>query len=228
MVIYQVKIADYYYVGSSKNKNKRKNKHLNDLNNKKHFNKKMQSVYEKYKQYEFSVILEVDTQDEMEKMEGEFIKIYKEKYKNKCINMTDCYGGGSNWRKYKTKEELKEHDDKRIKLSPEKRKQRNSNHSKTLQNKPPEFWEEKREKFLDTFYKNIKKRKNYTPINCEISYPNGDVIYKSFDSEGIFMNETNLEETSLRILKNTGIKIIKRRLHWTRHNFPIGTVIKLI
>jgi group I intron endonuclease len=52
----------YFYIGSSQNLAERRFKHLSDLKRKQHVNKKMQNVYDKYKDYDFKVIEYVPTE----------------------------------------------------------------------------------------------------------------------------------------------------------------------
>lgn len=228
MVIYEIQIGEYFYVGSTKSKGKRKSRHLSTLKKGKHFNKFMQNVYDKYEAYNFKVLVECKTLDDMKYIEEETIKDYKSKYGKLCMNITTKYGGGSEWRNHKTEEELKIHDFNRTNLSPEKRKLRNTSHSQTIQNIPYEDRKDWYDRAVDTRLKNIKSRKNYNPISFKIILPSGETTVENYDTETQFFDNTKLEETSLRELKNTGEKIIKRRLHWTRHRFPVGTILKLI
>lgn len=226
-VIYCVKCGPYYYIGSTKNATKRKSRHLEQLTKGSHFNPKLQNVYNKYKEYNYSIIYVCIDQSDMEIEEANFIKLYKEQYGEYCTNLLDVYGGGSSWRQYKTPEELKVHDDKRINLSTEKRKQRNEAHKNTIKNTPQHIKDERMKRKIESSRKNIKNRKNYTPIHVTFIIPNECEYSVVYDSESEFFKNTKLEETSIRELKTLGVKTIKRRLHWTKHNYPIGTIIIL-
>lgn len=65
--------------------------------------------------------------------------------------------------------------------------------------------------------------KAFTVVICE---PEKDPYEQRFLSENDFFVRTNLEETSLRELKTTGKKIIKRITPKTKHMFPVGTCLK--
>jgi hypothetical protein len=136
---------------------------------KKHFNPFIQRVFDKHGEMTFTIIQTCDSLEEMKKTEEHYIEVYKEKYDKLCMNVLTSYGGGSEWRKYKTEEELKVLDYNRTRLSPEKRKQRNLTHSKTIQNIP----KHERQHWYDNAAKKrserIKERKNYTPINIQIN-----------------------------------------------------------
>lgn len=223
--IYEIKCGDYVYIGSTSNKRKRKTEHLRKLKSKTHVNKFFQNVYNKYQTYEFSIIKECISLEIMKMEEEQYILSYKELYDKKCMNILIKYSGGNEWRKYKTVEELQIIDAKRINLSPEKRKKRNSKHRQTLQNKDPEEKRITYEKRLKTLNQNKKRWKSF---KVKITYPDDKTILEIFESELDFFTKTNLEETSLRELKNTGIKIIKKRLYWTRHNYPVKTTLEIV
>lgn len=228
MVIYEIKMGDYFYVGSSKNGKRRKLQHLWKLKRSEHFNKFMQNVYDTHDDFNFTILKECETIEDMKCSEESTIEKYKCLYGDKCMNLTTKYGGGSEWRNHKTEEELKIIDYNRTHLSPEKQIIRNQNHSQTIQNIP---YADRKDWYLraaDSRAKNIKDRKNYSPIKFEIILPDGNVSIENYDTETEFFNNTCLEETSLRELKNSGEKIIKRRLCWTRHRFPVGTVLRII
>jgi hypothetical protein len=226
--IYEVQISKYYYLGSTKNPRKRKTDHLRLLKNNTHYNKFMQNVYNKHIDYNFTILDRCKDQNEMENLEVDKIKEYKEKYGKHCMNILDIYGGGSAWRKYKTEEELKIHDYNRTRITPEKLKLRNKKHSDTVKNIPIDIRRDWYDRANITRSKNIKTRKNYTPINLKISYPSGNIEFKVYDTESMFFEDTKLEDSALRVIKNNGVKIIKKRLHWTRHNYPVGTIIEKI
>lgn len=225
--IYEINIGDYKYIGSTNYKRKRKTEHLRHLRNNNHANKKMQNVYNKHKEYNFSVLEEISNIEEMKNREEKYINEYKDTYGRYCINILLKYGGGSEWRNSLSKEELEEFDKKRTTMSPEKILKRNKKHSETIRNIPMEVRREWYDEANKTRWNNIKNRKNYTPINVDIIHPNGEVGSEIFHSEGDFFKRTKLEESSLRLLKRTGEKIIKKRLHWTRHEYPVGTILRL-
>jgi hypothetical protein len=225
--IYEINIGDYKYIGSTNYKRKRKSAHLRHLRNNNHANKKMQNVYNKHNEYDFRIIKELTDIDEMKMEEERYIKDYKKTYGKYCMNILMGYGGGSEWRSLLSEEELRAFDKKRTTMSPEKILKRNKKHSETIRNIPMEVrrgWYDDANK---TRWNNIKNRKNYTPINVDIINPNGEVVSEIFHSEGDFFKRTKLEESSLRLLKRTGEKIIKKRLYWTRHEYPVGTILKL-
>jgi hypothetical protein len=228
MTIYEITIDSYKYVGSTKQlPSRRKNQHLRLLKTNKHFNPFLQIVYNKYNILNYKTIYECVSLDNMKEEEENHIKIYKEKYGKMCMNVLTTYGGGSEWRKYKTKEELKILDYNRTNFSPEQRKQMGIKQSKTIQSIPITERQDWYDRGAINRAKNIKQRKNYTPIIIDIIYPDGEVKSESYDTESLFFKNTNLEETSLRELKNNGEKKIKKRLYWTRHNYPVGTILKL-
>lgn len=61
--IYEVQIGNYFYHGSSKNIEKRMRCHKNKLKNNKHPNPKMQSIYDKYKEFKYDIILTCEEKD---------------------------------------------------------------------------------------------------------------------------------------------------------------------
>jgi len=54
--VYKIKIGNFIYIGSSKNLIKRKNNHLSKFQLNSHYNNKLQSAYNKYKNFEFEII----------------------------------------------------------------------------------------------------------------------------------------------------------------------------
>lgn len=101
--IYKITINDYYvYVGQSVDVERRWDEHLVKLKQNKHYNKKLQSVFNKYSDLiKFEIIeeCEIDKLDEREMFYIEQFKSYNTKH---GLNMG--LGGDSN-RKYKTREE---------------------------------------------------------------------------------------------------------------------------
>jgi hypothetical protein len=228
LTIYEIAIGDRKYIGSTKDKRKRKTNHLRLLRDNKHFNPIMQAAYNKYEEYNFQVLVETDDELEMKKLEEQYIAKYKEKHGDLCMNVLLSYGGGSEWRKYKTTEELKIYDSKRWNLTPEQKELKNKRHSETVQSIPRSERQEWYDRAKTTLAKNIKTHKSYKPIHIQITFPDGTFQIEHYDTEPLFCAGTGLENTSLWNLKKDGVKTIKKRLHWTRHNFPVGTVLTLI
>lgn len=98
--IYEIKIGQYYYIGKDM-LNKRKREHLNLLMKNKHYNKFMQNAFNKYKEFNFSVIEEGDfSKAELNQKEIETIKFYRDKYTRKNVmNLTDGGDGGRGHKK---------------------------------------------------------------------------------------------------------------------------------
>lgn len=65
------------------------------------------------------------------------------------------------------------------------------------------------------------------PFKVEVFYPDdqNDEIYCEHESD--FYEKVKMESTNLQILKKEGIKIVKRRNKNCKHNFPVGTVLKI-
>lgn len=101
--IYKITINDYYiYIGQSVDVKRRWSSHLNELKQNKHYNKKFQSVFNKYSdkiKYEVVEYCDVDKLDEREMY---WISYYGTSNTNHGLNMG--IGGDSN-RKFWTKEE---------------------------------------------------------------------------------------------------------------------------
>ena len=55
--IYRIEMGNYFYIGQSTNLNKRKHCHSSELQRGVHSNSRMQNVYSKYKEFDFSVIV---------------------------------------------------------------------------------------------------------------------------------------------------------------------------
>ena len=57
--IYRINLGnDWFYIGSAIKPNRRKQRHLSDLNKQKHCNQKMQAIYNKYQVFKFEVLFE--------------------------------------------------------------------------------------------------------------------------------------------------------------------------
>lgn len=98
--IYEIKIGQYYYIGKDM-LNKRKREHLNLLIKNKHYNKFMQNAFNKYQEFNFSILEEGDfSREELNQKEIETIKAYREKYsKENIMNLTDGGDGGKGHKK---------------------------------------------------------------------------------------------------------------------------------
>ena len=81
--------------------NKRKREHLNLLIKNKHYNQFMQNAFNKYQEFNFSILEEGDfSREELNQKEIETIKAYREKYtKEKIMNLTDGGDGGRGHKK---------------------------------------------------------------------------------------------------------------------------------
>lgn len=103
--IYKITINDYYiYIGQSKCLRYRINTHIRELKDNKHYNKKFQSVFNKYPntiKFEVVEYCDIDKLDEREMFYIEQFKSYNTKH---GLNMSI---GGDSQRKYKTIEEYK-------------------------------------------------------------------------------------------------------------------------
>ena len=83
--VYEIWIGEYYYYGSSIECIKRSRVHLRSLKNGNHVNKKMQNVYNKYKKFEFKIIIECKDRDTAYLYEQEFINTHFGL--DKCLNL---------------------------------------------------------------------------------------------------------------------------------------------
>ena len=89
--IYKITIPSYFYFGSAINFNVRKKAHTYLLKNNRHFNRKMQNAYNKYKQFDFKVIEYVQKND-LYKIEQQYIT---ENINNtNCLNLNRVTGFG--------------------------------------------------------------------------------------------------------------------------------------
>lgn len=90
--IYQIKnkITEQIYIGSSKNYENRKRRHIQSLNNNKHINPKLQNSWNKYgfDSFLFSVLFETDNLFEDEQKELDKLNW------NTCFNICKKAGGG--------------------------------------------------------------------------------------------------------------------------------------
>jgi len=58
--VYEIWIGDYFYQGSTKDIKKRIRDHKNNLQKNKHVNAKMQAVWNKYRVFEYQILVECD------------------------------------------------------------------------------------------------------------------------------------------------------------------------
>lgn len=94
--IYLLKFKDFYYVGSTKNFEKRLARHLKGLQNNKHHNIILQRAFNKYKEdiIEFSILEEIEyTKDLILEKEQYYIEKFKKDYDNKCCNLSGASFG---------------------------------------------------------------------------------------------------------------------------------------
>ena len=61
--LYEIQIGSYFYHGSSKNIERRMACHKSKLKNNKHPNPKMQSIFDKYKEFNYEVIITCKEED---------------------------------------------------------------------------------------------------------------------------------------------------------------------
>jgi group I intron endonuclease len=83
--VYQIFIEDYCYWGSSGNCEKRCSDHLNSLKRGNHQNKKMQAVFNKYKTFDWQIIVACDDRDVAYLYEQDYIDAHFGL--DKCMNL---------------------------------------------------------------------------------------------------------------------------------------------
>ena len=91
-----LKVVDkeYYYIGQAGNIKKRIRQHLLELSKGNHANPKLQSVYNERENLRIEVLEEiegidsVDIQEKLFRAEQNFISLYKDKYQDKCLNIS--------------------------------------------------------------------------------------------------------------------------------------------
>ncbi len=89
--IYEIWIGEYFYQGRSVNIENRTKVHLSELKKGIHGNKKMQNVFNKYKTFEYQVLVECE-KSQCEKYEQDFIDAnWGDKF---CLNRLKSSGGG--------------------------------------------------------------------------------------------------------------------------------------
>ena len=79
--IYRIEIGGYFYIGQSTTLSKRKTNHLYNLRKGTHCNPMMQSVYDKYQNFSFKVMLNCDV-DQLDMLEQSALDI--------CYGDEDC------------------------------------------------------------------------------------------------------------------------------------------
>lgn len=108
-IIYEINIDKYYYIGKSMAGNTtRKNEHLNALIANKHYNSFLQSVYNKYQEFHFTILESIPknliTKKELSSLEINYIAQYKkDKGKQNIMNLTN---GGEGMSGYVYSDEL--------------------------------------------------------------------------------------------------------------------------
>jgi hypothetical protein len=230
MWIYKINIDDYEYIGSTYNKKgpeERRRQHVRGLIKGTHVNKKMQNVFNKHQTFRYTVLCSCLKLEHLIHIEEEFILQSMNVLKDKCLNLTLSYSGGSGWMKFKSSEEIQKIHSKR-RLSPSRQQIRNLAHKQTLQAKSEEEKEKIYKKQSDGRKKNLVNRKNYTPINLEITIPGGRPSVDIYHTEQDFFKKTRFETSTLCTLKQHGIHVVKRILPNTKHNYPKGTIVKFI
>ena len=84
--VYQIFIEDYCYWGSSKDCESRCADHLKDLERGKHCNNKMQNIFNKYKTFDFQIIVACDDRDVAYLYEQDYIDTHFGL--DKCMNLS--------------------------------------------------------------------------------------------------------------------------------------------
>tara|TARA_R110000822_G_scaffold20605_12_gene65934 strand:- start:183 stop:689 length:507 start_codon:yes stop_codon:yes gene_type:complete len=71
--VYEIWIGKYFYQGSTNNLEKRMKEHLTELQSNKHGNYKMQNVFNKYKTFDYQVLVECEDRNMAYQYEQDFI-----------------------------------------------------------------------------------------------------------------------------------------------------------
>lgn len=143
--IYKIIINDYYiYIGQSIDIEKRWNGHLNELKRNKHYNKKLQNVFNKYPNTIKFEIIEECGESKLDEREMFYIEQFKSYNTDYGLNMS--IGGECVCRKYKTKEEA------RAALSKSRREHYNTH---------KEIYKEKRKEYCNTHKSFLERCKEY-------------------------------------------------------------------
>jgi hypothetical protein len=98
--LYKIKVNKFSYYGITSNPKERKNRHLNELNKNKHHNIILQRSFNKQKNFNFEILHTVNTQNEVYKLEKEYI-LTKE-----CVNLTKGGDGGDTISNHPSKNEI--------------------------------------------------------------------------------------------------------------------------
>lgn len=80
MVIYQIKINNKVYIGSTSNFLRRKRQHTTELNCNTHPNSKLQNAYNKYKIFEITIVEEAISPDTLLEREQYYLDLFKPFY----------------------------------------------------------------------------------------------------------------------------------------------------
>lgn len=93
-IVYKLILGKRFYIGSSVNFSKRKNKHLNDLRNKKHANNYIQNVWNSGKSnIQYEILFESTENINIQEVEQKFLDIYYGT--ENCMNLCPNVGGGA-------------------------------------------------------------------------------------------------------------------------------------
>jgi hypothetical protein len=96
--IYKITIADKFYYGQSMDCNKRRREHLYLLKQGKHCNYYMQSAWNKYMDFKFEVIEEVEDLSLLDEREQHYIDLYFDDVS--CMNLARCAEASARGRKH--------------------------------------------------------------------------------------------------------------------------------
>jgi hypothetical protein len=89
--VYRIEIAEFYYIGRTKDFKRRWKQHLADLTNKKHTNKKMQQAFDEFQVFEPFVVKRIEGVEAQAELEQELIDEHIGK--EFCLNINDsAYG----------------------------------------------------------------------------------------------------------------------------------------
>ena len=102
--LYEIQIGSYFYHGSSNNIEKRTRGHKNKLKNNKHPNPKMQSIYNKYGEFNYEVILTCKEEDLLYLEQATIDQFFEDKA---CMNLASIAGKPPSWQDKKHTAETK-------------------------------------------------------------------------------------------------------------------------
>lgn len=84
--LYRIDIGPYYYYGSSNQCEKREREHFNMLDSNRHYNQKMQNVYNKHRCFAFDVVEQCETEQSARDVEQSYLDLfYGSRY---CMNLS--------------------------------------------------------------------------------------------------------------------------------------------